>query len=115
MPILLCGSEKWILTEGLVAKLEAFQAELVKRILKWPKHFSNTAALTGLEVPTMKCRVLERKLGFLRQVTGREDCGLSVQVRESFWGEISVAKECKELEKKVMTRYTNGLARLQKG
>ena len=43
MSILLCGSEKWILTEGLMAKLEAFQAELVKKILKWPKHFSNSA------------------------------------------------------------------------
>ena len=65
MPILLYGSENWILTEGLVAKLEAFQAELVKRILKWPKQFSNMAALTALEVPTMKCSVLERKLCFL--------------------------------------------------
>ena len=59
----------------------------------------------------MKCRVLERKLGFLRQVIGREDCGLSVQVRESFCSEISMAKECKELEKKVMTRYTKNILR----
>ena len=28
MPVLLYGSENWILTEGLVAKLEAFRAEL---------------------------------------------------------------------------------------
>ena len=42
MPVLLYGSENWILTDALVDKLEAFQAELVKRILKWPKHLSNT-------------------------------------------------------------------------
>ena len=114
MPVLLYGSENWILTEGRVAKLEAFQAELVKRILKWPRHFSNTAALTALEVPTMKCRILERKLGFLRQVIGREGRGLSVQVRESFCDEISslsLVKECKELEEKMMTRYTENILR----
>ena len=26
----------------------------MKRILKWPKHFSNMAALTALEVPALK-------------------------------------------------------------
>ena len=54
--------ENWILTDGLMEKLEKFQAELAKRILKWPKHFSNTAAITALELATMRCRVLERKL-----------------------------------------------------
>ena len=32
--------------------------ELVKRILKWPKHFSNNVASTVLEVPSMKSTVL---------------------------------------------------------
>ena len=55
----------------------------MKRILKWPRHFSNTAALTALEVPTMRC-----------------SHGLSVQIRESFFNEISslsLIKECEEL------------------
>ena len=56
MPILMYGSEKWILTEVLIDKLEAFQGELVKRVLKWPKHHSNTAAITALEMPTMRSR-----------------------------------------------------------
>ena len=64
MPVLLYGCENWILTDGLMEKLEKFQAELAKRILKWPKHFSNTAAIAALELATMRCRVLERKLGF---------------------------------------------------
>ena len=41
MPTLLYGSENWILTESMVKNLEAFQGELVKRILKWPKHLAN--------------------------------------------------------------------------
>ena len=47
-------------------------------------------------------------MGVLRQVIGREGRSLSVQVRESFCDEISslsLVKECKELEEKMMTRY----------
>ena len=36
MPVLLYGTENWELTERLVKKMETFQGELVKRILKWP-------------------------------------------------------------------------------
>ena len=49
-----CGCENWILTEPLCQKLESLQSELVNRMLKWPKHLSNTAALTTLEVPTVR-------------------------------------------------------------
>ena len=45
MPNLLHGCENWILSDVLVERSEAFQAELVKRVLKWPKHQSNTAAI----------------------------------------------------------------------
>jgi len=38
-PVLLYGYENWILTDGLMEKLEKFQAESTKRVLKWPKHF----------------------------------------------------------------------------
>ena len=57
MPILLFGSENWIMIEGLVERLAAFQGELVKRMLKWPKHHSNTAAITSLDVPTIGGKV----------------------------------------------------------
>ena len=56
MPVLLYGCENWVMTEALWEKLEAFQGELAKRILKWPKHHSNTAAATALDVPSMRCR-----------------------------------------------------------
>ena len=44
-PILLYESENWIMTEALMKMLESFQGELAKRILKRPKHHSNTAAM----------------------------------------------------------------------
>lgn len=43
----------------MIEKLEKFQAELAE-ILKWPRHFSNTAATTAVELRTMRCRVLKR-------------------------------------------------------
>lgn len=68
LPVLLYDSENWIVTNSLLKKLEAFQAELVKRALKQPKYLSNTAALLVLKVPSMMTKILERKLSFLQHV-----------------------------------------------
>ena len=38
MPILLYGSENWILTPELMKGLESFQGELAKRVLCWAKN-----------------------------------------------------------------------------
>ena len=61
-------------TEPLCQKLESLQSELVKRMLK---HLSNTAALTTLEVPTVRSRVLQRKLSFLHRVANSNPFSLS--------------------------------------
>ena len=114
MPVLSYGSKNLILTDSLMEKLEGFQAELVKRILKWPGHFSNTAAITALELPTMGCKVLERKLCFLQRVMGKEVGGLSARVREAFCDEISslcLVRECEELEETLMTTHTGSILR----
>ena len=52
MPVLMYGSENWILTERCIDLPVSFLGEIAKRALKWPKHFSNSAALltTWLEV-----------------------------------------------------------------
>jgi len=95
-------------------KLEKFQAELAKRILKWPKHFSNTAATTALELATMRCRVLERKLEFLKQVVGGDVGGPSVRVREALSDDLSslcLVRECEELEEAMITNYTENILR----
>ena len=100
MPVLLYGSENWILTDALMERLESFQGELVKRVLKWPKHHSNTAAITALHVPTMKSRVLVRKLGFLKRVMSRDVYSLSGSVLLALCGEadlLCLVSECREL------------------
>ena len=62
MPVFLYGSENWILTDALIDRLESFQGKLAKRVLKWLKHHSNTAAITTLDVPTMKSRVFSEEV-----------------------------------------------------
>ena len=39
-------------TDGLLCKLESFLGELAKRVLRWPKYHSNTAAVTVLDLPS---------------------------------------------------------------
>ena len=45
MPVLLFGSENGLLNRAMISSLEAFRGEIAKRILKWPRHHSNTAAV----------------------------------------------------------------------
>ena len=47
-PVMLYGVENWILCATSLQKLETFQGEMAKRILKLPKWFSNTAAKIAL-------------------------------------------------------------------
>ena len=65
LPVLLYGSENWVLNCSLLQALESFQAELGWRVLKLPKFSSNTAPLLVLNWPTMCARVLCNKLSFL--------------------------------------------------
>jgi len=51
LPVLMYECESWIQSEGHLKLLEAFQGEMAKRILKLPKRFSNTAAVTALDWP----------------------------------------------------------------
>ena len=68
VPILLYGSENWLLNEGLLTKLEAFQAELGRRILKLSKFHSARAVRIALEWPCMASRILQKKLLYLQKV-----------------------------------------------
>ena len=109
MPVLLYGSENWILTEALVERLESFQGEMAKRVLKWPRHHSNAAAITAHDVPTMKCRVLTRKLGLLKRVMGRDSDSLSGCVVLALCNEadsLCLVRECRELEESFGTCFT---------
>ena len=79
IPTLLYGCETWILTESLYDILESFQEEIGKRILGISKYHTNTSTLIGLHWPTVKARILLRKLGFLAKLLSSES-GISTQV-----------------------------------
>ena len=51
------------MTHALMEKVESFQAELAKGVLKWPSHHSNTAAMVVVGMQTVRSTILERKLG----------------------------------------------------
>ena len=97
----LYGSESWILSEATIKRLEAFQSELRKGVLKWPRHHSNTVALATLDAPTMKRRVLVRKLEFLKRVIDKDTDSLRGCVVMALCCEVEsicLIRECKELE-----------------
>ena len=109
MLVLLFGCENWILTETLWQKLEAFQGELVKQVLKWPRHHSNTAAITALEVPMMRYRIFVRKLGFLHRVVESNPVSLTGCMMLALCDatdSLCLLKECKELEEWFGSTFT---------
>ena len=57
---------QWELSDSLICKLEQFLGELSKTSLKWPKHLSKTCAVLTLGMKTIRCRILCRKLNFLK-------------------------------------------------
>ena len=71
-PCLLFGAETWILNSTLLQKLESFQAELAKRILRLPTRTSNNTSLMALQWPSMRARILIMKLCFLLKVVNSD-------------------------------------------
>ena len=80
IPILLYGCETWILTPALTTKVEKFQSEIGKRILRLSKYHSDLAPLVGLRLPSIKTHVLLRKLTFLAKLLESEDDHISTRV-----------------------------------
>ena len=68
LPCLLYRAESWILNNSLLAKLESFQVELAKRILCLHKNTANNIARMALLWPSMRARILIRKLNYLLKV-----------------------------------------------
>ena len=66
IPTLLYGCETWILTDALVSKLENFQSEIGRHILKLGKYHNDLAPIIGLHLPSIKARILLRKLVFFQ-------------------------------------------------
>ena len=108
VPTMLYGCETWILSESHLHILESFQAEIGKRILGISKYHSNTSTLIGLHWPSVKARILIRKLTFLAKLLERDD-GLSSHVFRTLASddvyEVSLIQQCRSLEQQIGTGY----------
>ena len=68
LPILMYGAEAWCINASLLSKLESFQSEIGKKILRLSKFAANHIPLLALNWPTMRCRCLCAKLSFLHKI-----------------------------------------------
>ena len=66
MPVLMFGAEACY-NASLLSKLESFQSEIGKKILRLPKFTANQVPLLDLNWPTMRCRCLCAKLSFFHK------------------------------------------------
>ena len=111
LPVLLYGSENWVLNRSLLQALESFQAELGRRVLKLPKFSSNSVPLLVLNWPSMCARVLCNKLSFLLHVCNGETTSLSTQVFRNIamsdLTSMSIVKQCHFLDSILETDFTN--------
>ena len=111
MPILLYRCENWLMTHALMEKVESFQTELAKRVLKRPKHHSNTA-LVVVRMQTVRSMILERKLGVLQKVLNAGSKCVSGKLVEVMCDSISslcLVRECRELEEMSGVAFTDRL------
>ena len=112
VPVLLSGCENWILSNKCQKDLESFIGELAKRALKWPKHFSNTAAVVTLDLHSAKSYLLQRKLIFLRRqlmLDAMDSNRIGVVAIKSLSDDpesLCLVKECRELEFHFNTVFT---------
>ena len=83
LPVLMYGAEAWCINASLLLKLESFQSEIGKKILKLPKFSANQVPLLALNWPTMRCRCLCAKLSFLYKIHSSERSTLSTEVFNS--------------------------------
>ena len=104
-------AETWSLNTSLLLKLESFQAEIGKRVLKLPRFTANNVPLMALGWPSMRCRCLCAKLFLLHTVSSRNIDTLSSEVYKTLSTldveSISLVKQCHFLELPYTTNFTN--------
>ena len=104
IPILLFGSENWILTDPLVDQLEAFQGEIGRRILKLSKFLSTISTRLALKWPSIAARILILKLSLLIKISSDGD-SIGSRIYSSLTAKDSqslrILQECKSLEDKL--------------
>ena len=102
---LLFGSEIWLLTDSLLLdRLEAFQGEIGRRILKLSKFHSTLATRIALRWPSVVARILIRKLDLLSKVSSGGfsiGCQIFSNLKETDPQSIRITQECLFLEEKL--------------
>ena len=110
MPVLLFGSKSWYLTDAALDDLERFQCCIGKRILRLSRFHSNTNVQIGLDWPSMRARVLIRKLNYLRNFVREGGEKLSSQIFHIFAGKhvsgLTIVEQCQYLETVYATDFT---------
>ena len=110
LPCLLFGAKSWILNASLLLKLESFQAELAKRILRLHTRTANNTAQMALQWPSVRIRILIIKLSFLLKVI-RGDLSLSTRVFRSLAASdvksLIIIRQCHFLESALNSNFTS--------
>ena len=102
LPILLFGVENWIMSCESIKKLEYFQGEIAKGILKMPKWHSNKTACIALGWNSIHLMCTIRKLRFLHQVMTNEEsiCYWMYSAMVDDVEVLTLVRECRELEER---------------
>ena len=100
--MLLYGCDTWLLDSSTILLLEQFQYEIGRRILKLQNNTSGKLVRLCLNLPSMACRILIRKLTFLGKLMTPENYTISSAIFtaqaivEPF--NISLIQQCKMLK-----------------
>ena len=101
VPVLLFGSENWILTDSQLDHLEAFWG---KRTLKRSKSHSTLATRVALKWPSVAARTLTRKLNLLSKVSSEGEsigCCMYTSLPVADPLSLRLVQECLLLENKL--------------
>ena len=111
LPVLMYGAKTWCVNASLLSKLESFQSEIGKKILRLPKFTANQVPLLALNWPTMRCRCLCAKLSFLHKIHSSEQSTLSTEVFNTLtFSSVEstlLINQCRQLEQPYPQKFTN--------
>ena len=109
VPILLYGCENWILTSSSLDRLEAFQGEIGRRILKLSKFHSSLSTRLTLRWPSVAARILIRKLNLLSRISSEEESTsgrIFSHLAATDPQSLRIIQECRSLEGKLNCQGT---------
>ena len=101
VPVLLFGSENWILTDSMLHQLESFQGEIGRRMLKLSKYHSTLSTRLALKCPSITARIFIRKLSLLSKVC-QEGNNIGNKIfSSSNQDSLRLTQECRAMEGKL--------------